>query len=159
MRREDVAALVLWAVVIIAVAAVASAASAALSQIVAAIIGAAAVLLGAILTHALAAFRQQRIEQQREMQRNYAAIIEKMDEVIRSSGTTPDSFSKIHLATWIVGSERVVLKTQEFLRAQNGKEKGTKLHELLRAMRRDIGLPKVRAEITGVFPSQPGICN
>jgi hypothetical protein len=156
MKRQDFAIAALWTVVlavtvIAAIYSIRFAADAAAKTMVS-IIGAAGVLLGAILTHALAAFREQQLELQKQRQINYAALIEKMAPFVRAPKSQIDIFTTAHLYSWVVGSPAVVEMTAEFIKNRSE----SNLKSLLLEMRKDVGLPKIEGSIEGVFaPKEP----
>jgi len=118
-----------------------------------AIVGAAATLGGAIVTHSLTLHRDQLDAQRRLKQENYLQLLNQIDDVIRYPRRPSDNFSKIHLASWISGSEKVVLATQELLDASDPEARLRFLNQLVLAMRKDIGLDKLSSELKleGIF--------
>src|SRR5207248_2036391 len=107
-------------------------------------IGAVALVLGAILTHAFTALREQRLEQLRQKQENYAQLINHIAEFVRNPNATRDTFESIHLYSWLVGSPSVIAFTQKFMKDMDDKT----LENLLIAMRYDLGLPKTPRSVT-----------
>lgn len=120
-------------------------------QMLVALIGGAFVLMGGIWTHALTLHREQHLEQQREMQRNYCRLLENIDEVIRKPEVRSDAFSKVHLETWMVGSKDVILMTQSLIKASDKEARKKALRKLVLAMRKDVGLPVLKGVDLVVF--------
>ena len=117
-----------------------------------ALIGGAFVLIGGIWTHALTRLREQQLEQQRDMHRNYRRLLDNIEKVIRNPEVSSDDFSKVHLESWMVGSEDVIRNTQLLIKARDKRARKKALKELVFAMRRDVGLPVVKGvELRDVF--------
>lgn len=93
--------------------------------------------------HALTSLREQRIEIQRQRQNNYASLLEKLASFVRNPDKETDNFTKVHLYSWVVGSAEVVESTTEFMK----KPSRDSLTKLLRAMRKDVGLPETTASL------------
>jgi hypothetical protein len=88
------------------------------------------------------------------MQKNYATILAKIDELIRKGRT--DELARIYLETCVVGSADVITHTRGLLGIEDiSREtvKTDKLASLVEAMRKDLGLSKAKINITGIFPA------
>ena len=159
MQRDEWSIVALWTLLLVVLGVatwtgVVNATVEAFGTAVAAIISGAVLLLGAILTHALTQLREQRMVQQREMQRNYSAVLSRIGDVIRRSGAS-DEFSQVHLESWVLGSDEVVDATQRVLKATPA-ERVEALEALVKAMRKDVGLPKIDRKLEIVFGPREG---
>lgn len=116
----------------------------ALGEGLAAVISGAFLLLAAILTHALNVSREQQLNHEREMQKNYASVLGQIGDLIRG-GASSDAFSVVHLQSWVWGSPAVIRATQVLLDVSKSPDVETKraaLERLVREMRNDAGLPE-----------------
>jgi hypothetical protein len=148
LGRDDWSIIALWALLLVVVggalvSGLLNEAVQAMGSVLAATITGAVVLLGAILTHTLTELREQRMTQQREMQRNYSTILTNIADVIRKPSSTSDDFSRVHLESWVLGSRDVIRATQALLESKDPGARRAALEELVLAMRRDVGLPAV----------------
>ena len=152
MRREDylisILLVALLGVAVWTISHTIGVAIRAITDMAVAIISATTLIFGGILTHTLTQIREQRLQQERLMQENYKAVIEKIDEVIRKTSYTSDDFSKVHLVTWMVGSVDVIRSTQLLMQASEPAKKGSALNEMVIAMRKDIGLSPTPKDLT-----------
>jgi hypothetical protein len=159
MRGEDIAIIVLWAVIVLVIALVAYNAPVPLiqaaGQVFAAVVSGGALLLGGILTHTLTQMREQRLIQRQRMQDNYAKLLAKIGDVIRKPENPSDEFSTIHLESWVVGSPEVIQETKNLLAANTDQSRKDALQALVYAMRRDTGLTKTNETLGVVFPAPP----
>ena len=156
MQREDYAIVLIWVVIIIALVALIGfgfkVVIDAFGDILVAVISVIGIVIGGILTHALTELREQRASQQREMQRNYFNLLSNIDEIIRAPGPVSDEFAMIHLKSWVIGSPEAIRDTQSLMAAATPEDKKSKLTDLLRTMRKDIGLPEAEGlEVRNIF--------
>jgi len=149
MKRENAAIAVLWLLTLGVAVWAAIKTISLLAQFGPAVIAAAATLLAAILTHTLTDVRQQRMEQQKQKQSNYAELLEIAAKYVRNPSDHRDKLDTAHLYSWVVGSSEVIRATQEFTDNRDD----VALRKLLDAMREDIGLSGVPNDVQPkVFP-------
>jgi len=160
MSRQDWAIIILWglAIAIIFVAAAVGLKSAVenVTKIIAAVIGAVALVVSAIVTHALNQAREFQFEKYKQRQSNYATLLTQVEAFVQKKEHGQDALDSAHLYSWVVGSEEVIRATQKFL--ENATQQSLK--DLLVAMRKDVGLGGVKADLVPqVFRAQnrPGL--
>lgn len=157
LRGEDISIVVLWVIILSVVGLIAYQAFGPLIQaagnVLAAIVSGGALLIGGILTHALTEIREQRSAQRQRMQENYAKILDRIDKVIRNPNSPDDSFSKIILESWVVGSSAVIKHTQSLKDCKDDETRRALLENIVKAMRADLGLPDTKLILPeGLFP-------
>jgi hypothetical protein len=105
--------------------------------------------------------REDNARRQQLMQENYKKLIEIIDKVIRKPDENRDEFAKLHLESWVVASRDVVKATKALLNYENnGQQKSdektpsrrTLLDNLVKAMRKDLGLSAIDDKVGNIFP-------
>lgn len=115
-----------------------------------AIIAALATIYVALLNHSMTSQRELNLQRQKEKQKNYEKLLSAMAGFIRDPSDR-DAWDSIHLYSWVIGSEGVIRKAQEFT-YRNDEES---LKRLLDEMRIDVGLPKTHDKLMpSVFPKR-----
>jgi len=155
MRRQDVAIALLWAAILIVIGLVVRYALGPLlqatAQVLAAVVSAMAIILGGILTHAFTQIREQDLAQRKTQQENYKTLLAKIDQVIRTPNSPNDEFVKVHLESWVVGSAEVIQYTRELLDSTTPEKRKEALEQLLKAMRKDVGLSSTEQHLGNIF--------
>jgi hypothetical protein len=142
MGRQKWLMALMWLVVVVILIWASFSILDALSKYAPPIIAALASIYVAMLNHALTQQREIQLQHQKEKQNNYENLLKVVCDLIRDPNNK-DIWDTIHLYSWVVGSNDVVRKTQEF----SEKKDEESLKSLLVSMRNDIGLEKIDSDL------------
>ncbi|MCG8426598.1 MAG: hypothetical protein MI754_04480 [Chromatiales bacterium] len=150
MTRDQVGTGILWVIVVGVVVWAGYKTINTLADYAPAIIAALTTIYVALLNHAMSSQRELNLQRQKEKQKNYEKLLSAMAGFIRDPSDR-DAWDSIHLYSWVIGSEGVIKKAQEFTKTNDEKS----LKSLLDEMRIDVGLPMTDRELMpSVFPKR-----